>query len=51
MSLSSLLGRAVGASATHSVSGSAATAATLGGLVAEADPAAATIIVIPALEA
>jgi PPE-repeat protein len=50
MGLSSLLGRAVGAGATHSVSGSAATAATLGGLVAEADPAAATIIVIPCLE-
>ncbi len=50
MALSSLAGRAVAATATHSVSGSAATAATLGGIVAEADPAAATIIVIPALE-
>jgi PPE-repeat protein len=50
MALSSLAGRAVAATTTHSVSGSAATAATLGGLVAEADPAAATIIVIPALE-
>jgi PPE-repeat protein len=50
MALSSLAGRAIAATSTHSVSGSAATAATLGGLVAEADPAAATIIVIPALE-
>jgi PPE-repeat protein len=50
MALSSLAGRAVAATATHSVSGNAATAAALGGLVAEADPAAATIIVIPALE-
>ena len=50
MALSSLAGRAVAASATHTVSGNAATAAALGGLVAEADPAAATIIVIPALE-
>ena len=50
MGLSSLAGRAVAATSTHSVSGSAATAARLGGIVAEADPAAATIIVIPALE-
>jgi PPE-repeat protein len=50
MALSSLAGRAVAATSTHSVSGHAATAATLGGIVAEADPAAATIIVIPALE-
>jgi PPE-repeat protein len=50
MALSSLAGRAIAATATHSVSGNTATAATLGGLVAEADPAAATIIVIPALE-
>jgi PPE-repeat protein len=50
MGLSSLAGRAVAATSTHTVSGSAATAATLGGIVAEADPAAATIIVIPALE-
>ena len=50
MALSSLAGRAIAATSTHSVSGSAATAAALGGLVAEADPAAATIIVIPALE-
>ncbi|OCB40035.1 hypothetical protein A5676_12295 [Mycobacterium malmoense] len=51
MGLSSLLGRAVASSATHSVGATAAKAAgSLGGLVAEADPAAATIIVIPALE-
>ncbi len=51
MGLSSLLGRAVASSATHSVGASAAKAAgSLGGVVAEADPAAATIIVIPALE-
>jgi PPE-repeat protein len=50
MALSSLAGRAVAATATHTVSGNAATGAALGGLVAEADPAAATIIVIPAME-
>ncbi|ULP45089.1 PPE domain-containing protein [Mycobacterium lentiflavum] len=50
MALSSLAGRAIAATSTHSVSGNAATAAALGGLVAEADPAAATIIVIPDLE-
>jgi PPE-repeat protein len=49
MALSSLAGRAVAASATSSGGGSAATGS-LGGVVAEADPAAATIIVIPALE-
>ena len=48
MALSSLAGRAVAASATYSGGGSAA-AGSLGGLVA-ADPAAATIIVIPALD-
>jgi PPE-repeat protein len=48
MGLSSLAGRAVAASATYTGGGSAAKA--LGGVVAEADPAAATIIVIPALE-
>jgi PPE-repeat protein len=48
MALSSLAGRALSASAVHSVSGGA-TAASLSSLV-EADPAAATIIVIPALE-
>ena len=49
MALSSLAGRAVAATATHSVGG-AATASALGGVVTEADPAAATIIVIPAME-
>ena len=48
MALSSLAGRAAAASATYSGGGAAAKA--LGGVVAEADPAAATIIVIPALE-
>ena len=48
MALSSLAGRALGASASYSGGGSAA-ASSLGGVV-EADPAAATIIVIPALE-
>ncbi len=49
MALSSLAGRAVAAASVHSFSGPA-TAAALGGVVAEADPAAATIIVIPVLE-
>jgi PPE-repeat protein len=49
MGLSSLAGRAVAAGATRSVGGAAA-AGSLGGVVAEADPAAATIIVIPVLE-
>jgi PPE-repeat protein len=49
MAASSLAGRAVAASATHSVS-SGTGMGSLGGVVAEADPAAATIIVIPALE-
>jgi PPE-repeat protein len=48
MALSSLAGRAVGASAAYSGAGSAA-ARSLGGVV-EADPATATIIVIPVLE-
>ena len=48
MALSSLAGRAVGATASYSGGGGAA-AGSLGGLV-EADPAAATIIVIPALD-
>ncbi|OBG36007.1 PPE family protein [Mycobacterium sp. E3198] len=48
MALSSLAGRAMAAAGTHS--GGAAVASSLGGVVAEADPAAATIIVIPALE-
>jgi PPE-repeat protein len=48
MALSSLAGRAVAASAFSSSGGTGASS--LGGVVAEADPAAATIIVIPALE-
>jgi PPE-repeat protein len=47
MGLSSLAGRALGASATYS--GSGAAASSLGGVI-EADPATATIIVIPVLE-
>ncbi|MGD1209196.1 PPE family protein [Mycobacterium seoulense] len=50
MALSSLAGRAVAAAATHSVGGTSAAAGSLGGAVAEADPAAATIIVIPYIE-
>jgi PPE-repeat protein len=49
MALSSLAGRAVAGAATYSA-GSGGAAGSLGGVVAEADPAAATIIVIPALE-
>ena len=49
MALSSLAGRAVAASAVSTHAG-AGMAGSLGGVVAEADPAAATIIVIPALE-
>ncbi|HEY2482282.1 MAG TPA: PPE family protein [Caulobacteraceae bacterium] len=48
MGLSSLAGRAMAASATHSAGGGGV-ASSLGGVV-EADPAAATIIVIPAFE-
>ncbi len=48
MALSSLAGRAV--AAAGSSSGGGALTSSLGGVVAEADPAAATIIVIPALE-
>ncbi|MCV7051786.1 PPE family protein [Mycobacterium heidelbergense] len=48
MALSSLAGRAVGAGAMYS--GGAAPAKVLGGVVAEPEPLAATIIVIPALE-
>lgn len=49
MALSSLAGRAVAAAATRP--GAAASAAgSLGGVAAEADPAAATIIVIPYVE-
>ena len=49
MALSSLAGRALTASSVGSHAGGGM-AASVGGLVAEADPAAATIIVIPALE-
>jgi PPE-repeat protein len=49
MGLSSLAGRAVAATAVRSAGGAAA-AGSLGGIVAEADVAAATIIVIPVLE-
>jgi PPE-repeat protein len=48
MALSSLLGRGVAGAATYS--GTGAAAGSLGGVVAAADPAAATIIVIPALD-
>ncbi|MGH3551094.1 MAG: PE/PPE C-terminal domain-containing protein, partial [Mycobacterium sp.] len=48
MALSSLAGRAVAATATSSAGGGAA--GSLGGVVAEANPAAATIIVIPAVQ-
>jgi hypothetical protein len=48
MALSSLAGRGLGAAAFSSGSGTAARA--MGGVLAEADPAAATIIVIPDLE-
>jgi len=49
MALSSLAGRALAASTASTGSGGAA-AASLGGVVAEADPAAAMIFVLPALE-
>jgi PPE-repeat protein len=49
MAASSLAGRAVAATATHSVA-SGAGMGSLGGVVTEADPAAATIFVIPAIE-
>jgi PPE-repeat protein len=49
MAASSLAGRAVATTATQSVS-SGARVGSLGGVVAEADPAAATIFVIPAIE-
>jgi PPE-repeat protein len=49
MAASSLAGRAIATTATQSVS-SGARAASLGGIVTEADPAAATIFVIPAIE-
>lgn len=50
MALSSLAGRAVAAAATRPVGGVASAAGSLGGVAAEADPAAATIIVIPCIE-
>lgn len=50
MGLSSLAGRAVAAGATRPMAGTAAAAGALGGAVAEADPATATIIVIPCIE-
>ena len=49
MAASSLAGRAVASTATQSAS-SGARVASLGGVVTEADPAAATIFVIPAIE-
>lgn len=49
MAASSLAGRAVATTATQSAS-SGTRVASLGGVVAEADPAAATIFVIPAIE-
>jgi PPE-repeat protein len=49
MAASSLAGRAVAATATQSVNNGTGVGS-LGGVVAEADPAAATIIVIPAFE-
>ncbi len=49
MALSGLAGRALGATVGGS-SGSAAVATSLGGVVAEADPAAAMIFVLPPLE-
>ncbi|WP_145013636.1 PPE family protein [Mycobacterium marseillense] len=50
MALSSLAGRAVTAAAARPVGGAASTVGALGGVAAEADPAAATIIVIPCIE-
>jgi PPE-repeat protein len=50
MALSGLAGRALGATAGGSAGGGGAVAASLGGVVAEADPAAAMIFVLPALE-
>ncbi|OBK70599.1 PPE family protein [Mycobacterium sp. 1165178.9] len=50
MALSSLAGRAVAAAAARPVGGTASMAGSLGGAAAEADPAAATIIVIPCVE-
>lgn len=50
MALSSLAGRAVAAGANQTAASGPAAVGRLGGGVAEADPAAATIIVIPAFE-
>jgi hypothetical protein len=50
MALSSVAGRALGATAAGSGGSSGAVASSLGGVVAEADPAAAMIFVLPALE-
>lgn len=50
MALSSLAGRAVAAAATRPAGGAASAVGALGGVAAEADPAAATIIVIPCIE-
>jgi PPE-repeat protein len=50
MGLSSLAGRALAASATRPLAGTAAAAGSPGGAVADADPATATIIVIPCIE-
>ncbi|OBJ04660.1 PPE family protein [Mycobacterium sp. 1465703.0] len=50
MGLSSLAGRAVAAAATRPVGGTASAVGSLGSVAAEADPAAATIIVIPCTE-
>jgi len=50
MGLSSLAGRAVAAAATRPGGGAASAVGSLGAVAAEADPAAATIIVIPCIE-
>ncbi|GAB1816442.1 PPE family protein [Mycobacterium sp. MUNTM1] len=50
MALSSLAGRAVAAAATRPAGAAGSVAGSLGGVAAEADPAAATIIVIPCIE-
>lgn len=50
MGLSSLAGRAVAAAATRPGGGAVSAVGSLGGVAAEADPAAATIIVIPCIE-
>ncbi|MBW0011610.1 PPE family protein, partial [Mycobacterium sp.] len=50
MALSSLAGRAVAGAAFQSAGGGGSAAGSLGGAVTQAGPAAATIIVIPAIE-